>query len=191
MFKIFTIGAAGIAAIIAVVLAYAATQPDRFQVQRSTSIKASADKIFPLISNLQAFNTWNPYDKKDPNIKGTYSGPVSGKGASYGFESPKVGTGRIEILDTESPAKVIMRLTMIKPLEADNRVTFTLEPQGEVTQVTSKVTTKVTWVMEGAVPFVGKIIHLIFNIDKMVGNDFETGLAELKSLAENLSSPKG
>jgi hypothetical protein len=190
MFKILTIGATSIAVIIAVVLAYATTQPDRFEVQRSTSIKASADKIFPLISNLQAFNTWNPFDKKDPNIQGTYSGPVSGKGASYGFESSKVGTGRIEILDTASPASVTMRLTMIKPIAADNRVTFTLEPQGDATQVTTKVT-KVTWAMEGGIPFVGKLIHLIFSMDKMVGTDFETGLADLKSLAENLSSSKG
>jgi hypothetical protein len=190
MSKIFTIGAVSLAAIVAVVLADATTQPDRFEVQRSTRIKATADKIFPLISNLQAFNTWNPFDRRDPDIQGTYSGPVSGKGASYGFESSKVGTGRIEILDTASPASVTMRLTMIKPIAADNRVTFTLEPQGDATQVTTRVT-KVTWATEGGIPFVGKIIHLVFNIDKMVGNDFEAGLADLKSLAENLSSSQG
>jgi hypothetical protein len=180
MFKILTIGAAVIAVIIAVVLAYAATRPDRFQVRRSTSITASADKIFPLINDLRAFNTWNPFDKKDPNIKGTYSGPSSGKGASYGFESTKAGTGSIEIVDIAPASRVTMRLIMIKPIAADNRVEFTLEPQGG--------TTRVTWEMDGEAPFVGKVIHLIFNMDKMVGKDFEAGLADLKALAERSSS---
>jgi hypothetical protein len=181
MIKILMVGAAVIAAIVVVVLAYAAMQPDRFQVQRSTSIKASADKIFPLINDLHAFNTWNPFDKKDPNIKGAYSGPASGKGARYGFESSKTGTGSIEIVDTASPSRVTMRLTMIKPIAADNRVVFILEPQGDATRV--------TWAMDGEVPFVGKVIHLIFSMDKMVGRDFEAGLADLKTLAQR-SSPR-
>jgi hypothetical protein len=181
MIKILMVGAAVIAAIVVVVLAYAAMQPDRFQIQRSTSIKASADKIFPLINDLHAFNTWNPFDKKDPNIKGAYSGPASGKGARYGFESSKTGTGSIEIVDTASPSRVTMRLTMIKPIAADNRVVFILEPQGDATRV--------TWAMDGEVPFVGKVIHLIFSMDKMVGRDFEAGLADLKTLAQR-SSPR-
>jgi Polyketide cyclase / dehydrase and lipid transport len=183
MLKTLAIGAAVVAAIIVVVLAYAAMQSDRFQVQRSTSIKASANKIFPLINDLHAFNTWNPFDKKDPNIKGTYSGPSSGKGASYAFESSKTGTGSIEIVDAAPASKVTMKLVMIKPIAADNRVVFSLEPQGDATRV--------TWAMDGGVPFVGKVIHLIFSMDKMVGRDFEAGLADLKALAERSSSPTG
>ena len=183
MLKVLTIGAAAVAAIIALVLAYTATRPDRFQVLRSTSIKASADKIFPLINDLRAFNTWNPFDKKDPNLKGTYSGPPSGKGASYRFESSKAGTGSIEIVDTASTSRVTMRLIMIRPIAADNRVEFTLEPEGD--------TTRVTWAMDGGVPLVGKVIHLIFNMDKMVGKDFENGLTDLRTLIEKSSSPIG
>jgi hypothetical protein len=180
MFKILTIGAAVIAVIIAVVLAYAATRPDRFQVQRSLSIKASGDRIFPLINDLHSFNGWNPFVKKDPDSKGTYSGPPSGKGAGYAFEGGKSGAGRIEIVDTAPPSTVTMRLTMIKPLAADNRVAFILEPQGD--------TTRVTWAMDGQVPFVGKLIHLFFDVDAMVGREFETGLADLKTLAERSAS---
>jgi carbon monoxide dehydrogenase subunit G len=183
MFKIITIGAALVASIIAIVLAYAATRPDRFQIQRSTSIKASAEKIFPLINDMHAFNTWNPFDKKDPNIKGTYTGPASGKDASYAFESKMSGTGNIEIVDSAEPSRVTMKLTMIKPIHADNRVEFTLQPEGD--------TTRVTWVMDGGVPFVGKVIHLIFNMDKMVGQDFEAGLADLKTAVERSASPAG
>ena len=183
MLKILIIGAAIVAATIVVVLAYAATQPDRFQVQRSATIKGSANKIFPLINDLHAFNTWNPFDKKDPNIKGTYSGPVSGKGARYAFESRKAGSGSIEIVDIVPASRVTMKLLMVKPIRADNRVVFTLEPEGDATRV--------TWAMDGGVPFVGKVIHLIFSMDKMVGRDFEAGLADLKALTERSSPPTG
>jgi len=183
MFKIVTVGTIVAAAIVAGLLAIAALQPDRFQVQRSTSIKASADAIFPLINDLRTFNTWNPFDKKDPDTKGSYSGPPSGKGASYAFESSKAGTGSLEIIDAAPPSKIAMRLTMIKPIAVDNRVEFTLEPQGE--------NTRVTWAMDGQVPLVGKVLHLIFNMDKMVGGDFEAGLADLKALTEKSSSPTG
>ena len=176
MFKILTIGAVLVAVMIGAVLAYASTLPDRFQVQRALSIRAAPDRIFPLINDLHAFNTWNPFDKKDPNIKGSYSGPASGAGATYAFESRMTGSGRIEIVDAAAASKVTMRLLMIKPIAADNRVTFMLEPEGEATRV--------TWAMDGGVPFVGKLIHLVINMDKMVGNDFESGLADLKALAE-------
>jgi hypothetical protein len=180
MLKTLAIGAAVVVAVIALVLAYAATQPDRFQVQRSTHIKASANTIFPLINDLHAFNTWNPFDKKDPNTKGTYSGPSSGKGARYAFESRKAGSGSIEIVDIAPASSVTMKLLMIKPIKADNRVVFSLEPEGDATRV--------TWAMEGGVPFIGKVIHLIFNMDKMVGRDFEAGLADLKALTERSPS---
>jgi uncharacterized protein YndB with AHSA1/START domain len=166
------------------VLALAATKPDVFLVQRSTTIKAPADRIFPLINDLRAFNTWNPFDRKDPNIKGTYSGPGSGNGATYAFESTKAGSGSIEIVDAAPSSRITMRLIMIKPIAANNRVDFTLQPQGGDT-------TRVTWAMEGQVPFVGKVLHLIFDMDKMVGKDFEAGLASLKAITENPSSPTG
>jgi hypothetical protein len=174
--KIFRIVVSVIVALVAAVLAYAATQPDRFEVQRSMSIRASADRIFPLINDLRTFNTWNPFDRKDPNIKGTYSGPESGKGAAYAFESSQAGTGRIEIADAAPPSRVTMRLIMTKPLAAENRVQFILQPQGDATRV--------TWAMDGDVPFVGKLIHLFVDMDRMVGQEFATGLAELKAKAE-------
>jgi Polyketide cyclase / dehydrase and lipid transport len=174
--KIFRIAVSVVAAAIAAMLAYAATQPDRFEVQRSTSIRTSAERIFPFINDLRTFNTWNPFDKKDPNVKGTYSGPESGKGAAYAFESSQAGTGRLEIADAAPPSRVTMRLTMIKPLAADNRVQFILQSQGD--------TTYVTWAMDGDVPFVGKLIHLFVDMDRMVGQEFAKGLAELKVKAE-------
>jgi hypothetical protein len=162
---------------IAAVLLFAATRPDSFRVQRTLGIKAPPERIFPFIDDLHRFNTWNPYEKKDPNIKGTYSGAASGKGAAYAFDGNKdVGKGSVEITESLPPRQVSMRLHMIEPIEASNAVEFTLEPNGDVTNV--------TWAMHGPVPYLGKIIHLFFNMDGMVGRDFEAGLANLKAIAE-------
>ena len=163
-----------------VTLAYAATKPDVFRVVRSTAINASPEAIFPLINEMRSFNRWNPYERRDPNIKGSYSGPESGKGASYAFESGKSGTGSLEIIDTSPPRKVAMKLIMIKPFAAENLVEFTLEPQGD--------TTYATWTMTGSTPLLGKVVHLFIDMDKMVGTDFETGLADLRALAEKTPS---
>lgn len=163
--------------LVAGVLLHAANKPDTFQVQRSASIQAPPERIFALINDLRAFNTWNPYEKKDPNLKGRYSGPESGKGAGYAFEGNKeVGKGSIEILESSSPSKVTMRLSMVEPFKAQNVVEFTLAPIGGVTNV--------TWAMQGPAPFLAKIIHVFIDMDKMVGRDFEAGLANLKAAVE-------
>lgn len=183
MLKAITIGAAALAVIIAGVLAYAATRPDRFAVQRSITIRAPAEALFPLINDLRAFNSWNPFDKQE-GIKASFEGPQAGKGARYAFDSRQAGTGSIEIVDTAPPARVVMRLLMTKPLAADNRVTFLLEQVGDP----ASKQTRVTWRMEGDSPFVGKLIQVFLDMDKMVGSQFETGLADLKALAERPTS---
>ena len=163
--------------LVAAVLLFAATRPDTFSVQRTTSIKAPPEKVFPLINDLRRFNTWNPYEKKDPNLKGSYSGAADGKGAAYAFDGNQdVGKGSIEITESSPPSRVVMQLHMIEPMEASNRVEFILEPKGEATNV--------TWAMHGQVPYFGKIIHMFFDMDRMVGGDFEAGLAGLKAVAE-------
>ena len=167
---------ATVVAAIALLLAYAATRPDSFSVQRSTVIRAPADKIQPLIADLHRFNAWNPFNKKDPSIKLTYTGPASGRGAGFDFAgNSEVGQGRIVVVDAQ-PAKVTMTLDMTAPMAAHNNVEFTLTPQGDGTQV--------TWAMRGAQPFIGKLMGLVFNIDRMIGSEFEAGLADLKREAE-------
>jgi hypothetical protein len=163
--------------LIVALLVFAATKPDTFRVQRSASIKAPPTKIFPLINDLRSFNTWNPYEKKDSNMKGNYSGPSSGKGAAYAFDGNKeVGKGSIEITESSPPSKVAMKLNMVKPFEAHNLVEFTLEPQGD--------STNVTWAMNGRTPYLAKVVHVFFDMDNMVGKNFESGLANLKTIAE-------
>jgi len=166
-----------IVVVVAAVLLFAATRPDTFQVQRTASIKAPPEKIFPLINDLQRFKTWNPFAKKDPNATEIYSGPASGKGAKSAFAgNSEVGKGSLEITESSPPSRVAMQLRMIEPIMARNNIEFTLEPKGDVTNV--------TWAMHGPVPYFAKIIHLVFNMDRMIGGDFEAGLASLKSVAE-------
>ena len=177
MLKVLKLIAGVLVAGIAIVLVLAATKPDVFQVQRSASIKAPPEKIYPLISSLRAFNRWSPYEQKDPAMKRAYIGAESGKGAAYEWDGNKeVGAGRIEIADVSPPSKVTLQLEMFKPFEAHNMVEFRLEPQGD--------STNVTWAMQGKVPYLAKVVHVFFNMDNMVGGDFETGLANLKAIAE-------
>jgi len=162
---------------IIAVLVYAATKPDTFRVQRSASINAPPQTIFPLINDLRSFNTWNPFVQKDPNVKGSYSSPSSGAGATYAFNGNKhVGEGSVEIAESSPPSKITMKLDMIRPFEAHNIVEFTLEPNGN--------STKVTWAMHGPSPYVAKLMSVFFSMDGMIGKDFEAGLANLKSVAE-------
>jgi hypothetical protein len=173
------IGIIAVIVILAIVglLAYAATLSNSFQVKRSLRINASADKIFPLINNMRGMNRWNPFAEADPNIKITYTGPDSGKGARYEWTgNSKVGQGSLEVTDAAPPSQVTLKLDMWKPLEGHNTVVFTLAPGGAGTDV--------TWAMSGERPFIGKVMGVICNMDRMVGGQFEKGLAKLKAIAE-------
>jgi uncharacterized protein YndB with AHSA1/START domain len=166
-----------LAVLIAVVLILALTKPGTFRVERTTSIKAPPEKIFPLVNDFQNWSSWSPYEKKDPAMKRTFSGPPSGKGAVYEWDGDKnVGQGRMEITGSTPPSNVTLDLDFVKPFEAHNTVVFTLAPQGD--------STTVTWAMQGPANFISKVMQVFINMDKMVGTDFEAGLANLKALAE-------
>jgi uncharacterized protein YndB with AHSA1/START domain len=163
--------------LIAGVLIFAATKPDTFRVQRAASIKAPPQKVFALINDFNRWGAWSPWEKKDPAMKRTFGAATSGKGAVYAWEGNKnVGQGSMEIAESVPPSKVTLKLDFVKPFEAHNIVQFTLEPKGDVTNV--------TWAMQGDTPYFAKIIHVFINMDSMVGKDFEAGLANLKAAAE-------
>ena len=173
--SIIAIVAIIIAIAIVAVLAYAAMQPDAFQVQRTASIKAPPERIFPLIDDLHAHTTWSPFEK-DPNMKRTHTGAPRGKGAIYDWEgNSQVGSGRIAITDS-TPSKVTMALDMFRPFKAHNIVEFTLQPK--------EGWTNVTWAMHGRQPYMAKLVSTFINCDKMVGKQFEEGLGKMKALAE-------
>ena len=162
-------------------LAFAATRPDTFRVERSRVISAPPERVYGLIHDLRQFNTWNPYERKDPGAKGEYSANTIGPGARYAWQGDKVGTGSMEIVDATAPARVASSsrpaTAPVAPFEAHNQVEFTLQPEGAGA-------TRVTWAMHGPVPYLAKIAHLVFNMDRMVGQDFEDGLVNLQAVAQ-------
>lgn len=162
--------------LIAGVLLFALTKPDTFRIERSTVIKAPPEKVSGYLTDFKQWAAWSPWEAKDPAMKRSYSGLASGKGAVYGWEGNKnVGTGRMEILDAQ-PQKVSIKLDFLAPFEAHNTADFTLEPQGD--------STKLTWVMYGPSNYMSKVMSVVMSMEKMVGPDFETGLSNLKALAE-------
>lgn len=163
--------------LIAGVLVFAATKPDVFQVKRSAAIKAPPEKIFALINDFKQWGAWSPWEEKDPGMKRSFSTITAGKGATYAWDGDRnVGKGSMEITEALPSSQIRLKLDFETPFEAHNIVNFTLEPHDGGTQV--------IWLMEGPVPFFGKIIHVFINMDKMVGADFEAGLVNLKALAE-------
>jgi carbon monoxide dehydrogenase subunit G len=177
MLKVLGIIAAVVVVVVAGVLIYAATKPDSFRVQRSASIKAPPEKIFPLINDLKAWVAWSAFEKKDPAMKRSFGAVTAGKGATYDWQGDRsVGQGHMEIVEASPPNKVLIKLDFIKPFEAHNNGEFTLEPKGD--------NTLVTWAIYGPSAYVTKVTGVFFNMDSMIGRDFEAGLADLKAAAE-------
>jgi uncharacterized protein YndB with AHSA1/START domain len=173
MFKIIAII---IVLAIAAILIYAATLPDTFRMERSTVIKTSPEKVSAKLTDFKQWASWSPWENRDPEMKRTYSGAATGQGSVYDWTgNNKVGTGRMEISDVQ-PNKVSIKLDFLKPFEAHNMAEFVLEPQGE--------STKVTWSMFGPMRYINKVMNTVASMDKMVGPDFEEGLAKLKVAAE-------
>ena len=159
------------------ILVRAAMLPNDFRVSRSTSIHATREKVFALINDMKAFNQWNPFAKMDPSIKTVYRGSVTGPGAAFDWEGTgKAGKGSLEIVEVSAPATVTMKLDILEPMEGHNKVVFVLQTNGD--------TTEVSWAMTGPYPYLNRIFGTIFNMDKIIGGTFESGLTDLKSLAE-------
>ena len=177
MLEIIAIIAAILAVAIAAVLILAMRKPGTLRVTRTTSIRAPAERIFPLISDFHQWVTWSPYEQKDPAMKRSYSGAERGRGAVYAWDgNSNVGSGRMEILDAASPSKIVIKLDFFKPFEGHNTAEFTMLPQGDVTNL--------TWTMHGPAVFMTKVMQLFINLDHMIGKDFEVGLANLKTITE-------
>jgi hypothetical protein len=179
MLEIIAIVAVALAIGIVVVLVLASGKPDTFTVQRSALLQAPAERIFPLVNNFHRWTSWSPWENKDPAMKRSYSGAESGKGAVYAWDGNKnVGSGRMEILDASSPSKITIKLDFLKPFEGHNTAEFTFAPERDISA------TNVIWVMQGPSPFMSKVMQVFMNLDKMIGRDFEAGLANLKKLVE-------
>jgi hypothetical protein len=163
-------------AIIAL-LVYATTRPDTFRVQRSIRIQAQAEKVFPFLVDFRRWTAWSPWEGRDPAMKRSMSGAQTGKGSIYEWSgNAKVGQGRMEIVEAMPPTTVRVKLDFLKPFETHNVAEFILTPAGGSTDV--------TWAMYGPSPFIAKLMGLFMSMDRMVGRDFEAGLASLKAASE-------
>jgi uncharacterized protein YndB with AHSA1/START domain len=175
MLKLLAMVLFGLVVAVGALVAYAATKPDSFRVVRSLTIAAPPDQLFALINDMRGFNRWNPYERKDPG-KGTYGSTQAGIGASYAWDSPKLGRGAMTIVDAAAPGRVFMRLDFETPFKARNSATFTIIPHSGGSEV--------SWAMEGPAPLVTKVMDTVIGMDKMIGGDFEEGLRNLKEIAE-------
>lgn len=174
MWKIILIAAAVVVVLFVVIVA---SRPSDFRVTRTAHMAAPIDVVFENVNDLHKWDAWSPWAKVDPNAKSTFSGPVSGPGASMAWSgNNKVGEGSMTIADSRPNESIRMNLEFIRPFKANNVAEFTFKTDSDQTVV--------TWSMSGKNNFVGKAIGLFMNCDKMVGGEFEKGLASLDSVTQ-------
>ena len=177
MLKKIVIGLIVLGAVLTVVII---RQPDQFRVSRSLTIAAPAAAVFPHINSLRAYQEWSPWTNLDPNIKIVMEGPAAGPGALMKWSGNRqVGEGVMTLTESQSPHLVRFNLAFLKPFKSTSSVEFTLLPEGKQTLV--------TWTMHGANNFISKAMTLVMDCDKMIGGDFEKGLAQLKTITEQRS----
>lgn len=166
-----------IVVLVVVLVVIVSLQPNTFRIERSTTIAASAEAVFPHVNELRRWEAWNPWGKIDPNMKLTYDGPSAGVGASYAWVGNNdVGEGRATITEVRANEYVQLRLEFLKPMPGVAKAEFSFKPVEAKTQV--------TWAMSGTNNFIGRFFCLFMNMDKMVGGQFEKGLADLKAASE-------
>jgi len=152
-------------------------RPTDFRITRTASIAAPASVVFGQVNDLHKWNDWSPWAKMDPNAKNSFEGPLSGVGSKMSWDgNNKVGAGSMTITDSHPNDLVRLRLEFLKPFAATNTAEFTFTPQGQQTLV--------TWSMSGKNNFMGKAIGLFMDCDKMVGGQFEQGLANMNSIVQ-------
>lgn len=170
------------AVIVGAVLGVSWFQPDQFHYERSGIINASPGAIYPYLSDLHLGSEWSPYEKLDPQMKRTFKGAATEVGAIMEFEgNDEVGAGRMEIVATDPDRFVELELEFFRPFKGVNRVRYVLTPE--------PTGTRFTWIMTGKNPFLSKIVCLFLNIEKMIGDQFEAGIKNLKDVVENSTGP--
>lgn len=168
----------GIVAVLIVgVLAFTLAKPNTFRIERTATINAPPEKVFPLIDDFHNWTQWSPWENVDPSLKRSYSGAPRGQGAIYAWEgNDKVGSGRMEITQSAAPSKVILRLEFIKPFAAVNTTEFTVTPNAAGSTV--------SWAMFGPSSFMHKFMSTMFNMNDLLAKQFDSGLANMKAAAE-------
>ena len=170
--------------IVVVFVVIVALQPSEFNVVRSATISAPAPALFAQVNDFHKWEAWNPWGKLDPTMKQTYEGAPAGTGAIYTWSgNDEVGEGRMTITESRPSDLIRIKLEFFKPFAATNTAEFTFKPEGNQTAV--------TWSMTGNNNFMAKAVHLFMNMDKMVGGQFEKGLAQMRSVVEAAANRRG
>jgi len=165
-----------VAAIVAVFIVIVALQPPDFTVTRSANITAPPDAVFTQVNDLHCWKAWSPWEGIDPALNRTYEGPAQGVGSIYRWSgNAKVGAGSMTVTESRPNELVRFKIDFLKPFKATNTAEFTFKSAGRQTQV--------TWTMSGKYNFVTKAMKLFMSMDKMIGGQFEKGLAQLNTVA--------
>jgi uncharacterized protein YndB with AHSA1/START domain len=167
----------GLVVVVVIFVVVVATRPSDFRVERSATIAAPAAVVFEQVNTLQNWGSWDPWAKKDPNAKTTFDGPPAGVGATMAWDgNNEVGKGKMTVTESKPAERVVLRLDFEKPMKSTSDAEFTFKADGEKTTV--------TWAMSGKNNFIGRAFCMFLNMEKMVGGDFEKGLAEMKAVCE-------
>lgn len=164
----------GIVGVFAVVVAM---QPSDFRISRSATVDAPPSAVFAQVNDFHKWEAWSPWAKLDPNAKNSFEGPTSGKGSMFKWSgNNEVGEGMMTITESDPYKRILIRLDFKKPMEDTSEAEFRFKPEGDKTVV--------TWSMFGKHNFVGKAFCLLMNMEKMLGGEFDKGLASMKAMAE-------
>lgn len=164
-----------LAAALLMFLAYVALQPGEFRIVRTAVLSARPDQVFRQVNDFHNWQQWSPWARLDPDAKAEFSGAESGEGATFRWSGNKdVGVGSMTIIDSRPHERIRMRLDFEAPMRATNIAEFTFKPVDRGTEM--------TWAMSGSNGFVGRLMCMFMNVDKMVGGQFEQGLANLEAI---------
>ena len=169
--------------VLAALAAFIASRPSDFRISRSRTLSAPPDVVYAYVNDFRKWPEWSPWEKLDPAIKRDHSGAPAGLGASYHWAgNDNVGEGRMTITDSKPGQAITIRLEFMKPWTATNTAQFHFVPSGSGTNV--------TWTMTGRNNFVAKAFHLFMDVEKMVGPEFEKGLASLDSVTAAVAAKR-
>jgi hypothetical protein len=169
--------AIGVGVVLLVLIAVIMTRPATFRIERTATILAPANVVFPLVNDFHNWERWSPWEKRDPTMQKMHEGAPAGAGAMYSWiGNNDVGEGKMTILESKPDEMISMKLDFLKPMKATNMTQFSFKPEGDNTQV--------TWAMSGENNFISKAFSLVMDMDKLVGKDFEEGLSNLNTVAQ-------
>jgi hypothetical protein len=165
---------------LAVLAGVIALRPAAFRLSRSRVLAAPPEVVHAFVNDFHKWPEWSPWETLDPNMKRTISGPAAGSGSTYHWAgNNKAGEGRMTITDSHPPVAITIRLEFIRPWRAVNTTQFDFAPSGGGTSA--------TWTMTGHNNFMAKAFHMFMDMEKMVGPDFEKGLANLDTATSRRS----